>query len=331
MAKLTIAIPNFNGGKKLKNAIESCKLIKIPKDELEILIVDNKSTDNSIEIINELERKIPNLRLIKNKENVGRIQNWNVCIENCDSKYITFLFTNDLISKDNNVHEVLKILDSDNSISVSLSPVIKIENDRKYVKRKYFDKPTKCLSKKISEESLKRGLFPFGFIESNIFRTEDIKDISNYFLDSFTFNADEIFSYSQVMTRDQILFNHIPQIEWMMVKDRTFGRTKLEDEIDEYYNTIEIIEERLGINVDYGLVSTYRLFNLIKYFLLNFSKNTNKKKIFGHILSQMKKKNTFFTLDYLLTKIIFNKLKNKNKEMEDLLFKEIISECIKEN
>ena len=58
MAKLTIAIPNFNGGKKLKNAIESCKLIKIPKDELEILIVDNKSTDNSIEIINELERKI---------------------------------------------------------------------------------------------------------------------------------------------------------------------------------------------------------------------------------------------------------------------------------
>ena len=178
---------------------------------------------------------------------------------------------------------------------------------------------------------MKRGLFPFGFIESNIFRTEDIKDISNYFLDSFTFNADEIFSYSQVMTRDQILFNHIPQIEWMMVKDRTFGRTKLEDEIDEYYNTIEIIEERLGINVDYGLVSTYRLFNLIKYFLLNFSKNTNKKKIFGHILSQMKKKNTFFTLDYLLTKIIFNKLKNKNKEMEDLLFKEIISQSIKEN
>ena len=46
MTRLTIAIPNFNGGKKLKKAIISCKLIKIPQDEFDILVVDNKSTDN---------------------------------------------------------------------------------------------------------------------------------------------------------------------------------------------------------------------------------------------------------------------------------------------
>jgi len=329
MTRLTIAIPNFNGGEKLKKAVTSCKLIKMPQNEFDILIVDNKSTDNSLEIIDELKKEFPNLRVIKNQENVGRIQNWNVCIKNCNSKYMTFLFINDLISKHNNIEQIIEILDSDDSISLSLSPVIKKENTTEYLKRKYFDNPVKCSSKKIAEYSLKRGLFPFGFIESNIYRVEDIKNTENYFLDDFPFNADEIFSYSQVVIREHVLFNHQPQIEWLIVEDRTFGKTKLEDEIQEYYKTIEIIERNMDLNINYGLVSTYRLFNFIKYFSKNFRKQGQRNHIFFYILSQMKKKNSFFTVDSLLFKIIFKKLKETDKEMEDLLFKEIITKCVK--
>ena len=329
MTRLTIAIPNFNGGEKLKKAVTSCKLIKMPQNEFDILVVDNKSTDNSFEIIDELKKEFPNLRVIKNQENVGRIQNWNVCIKNCNSKYMTFLFINDLISKHNNIEQIIEILDSDDSISLSLSPVIKKENTTEYLKRKYFDNPVKCSSKKIAEYSLKRGLFPFGFIESNIYRVEDIKNTENYFLDDFPFNADEIFSYSQVVIREHVLFNHQPQIEWLIVEDRTFGKTKLEDEIQEYYKTIEIIERNMDLNIDYGLVSTYRLFNFIKYFSKNFRRKGQRNHIFFYILSQMKKKNSFFTVDSLLFKIIFKKLKETDKEMEDLLFKEIITKCVK--
>ena len=329
MNRLTIAIPNFNGGEKLKRAVTSCKLIKMPQNEFDILVVDNKSTDNSFEIIDELKKEFPNLRVIKNQENVGRIQNWNICIKNCNSKYMTFLFINDLISKHNNIEQIIEILDSDDSISLSLSPVIKKENTTEYLKRKYFDNPVKCSSKKIAEYSLKRGLFPFGFIESNIYRVEDIKNTENYFLDDFPFNADEIFSYSQVVIREHVLFNHQPQIEWLIVEDRTFGKTKLEDEIQEYYKTLEIIERNVNLNIDYGLVSTYRLFNFIKYFSKNFRRKGQRNHIFFYILSQMKKKNSFFTVDSLLFKIIFKKLKETDKEMEDLLFKEIITKCVK--
>ena len=328
MTRLTIAIPNFNGGEKLKKAITSCKLIKIPQDEFDILVVDNKSTDNSLEIVDELKKEFPNLRLIKNQDNVGRIQNWNACIKNCNSKYITFLFINDLISKHNNIDQILEILDSDDSISLSLSPVIKKENTTEYLKRKYFDNPVKCSSKKIAEYSLKRGLFPFGFIESNIYRVEDIKNAKNYFLDDFPFNADEIFSYSQVVMREYVLFNHQPQIEWLIVEDRTFRKMRLEDEIEEYYKTIEVIERNMHLDIDYGLVSTYRLFNFIKYFSKNFRRQGQRNRIFFYILSQMKKKNSFFAVDSLLFKIIFKKLKETDKEMEDLLFKEIITKCV---
>jgi hypothetical protein len=209
--------------------------------------------------------------------------------------------------------------------------VIKKENETEYLKRKYFDNPVKCSSKKISENSIKRGLFPFGFIESNIYRTDDIKNSGNYFLNNFPFNADEIFSYSQVIMRKHVLFNHQPQIEWVIVKDRTFGQTKLEDEIEEYYRTIEIIETNMKLVVDYGLVSTYRLFNFIKYFSKNFYGYKQRNRIFIHILSQMRNKNSFFSADSILFKIIYEKLKHNDKEMEDLLFKEIIIKCVEEN
>ena len=42
MSKLTIVIPNYNGGENLKRAIESCRTIQIPENDYEILIVDNK-------------------------------------------------------------------------------------------------------------------------------------------------------------------------------------------------------------------------------------------------------------------------------------------------
>ncbi len=44
----------------------------------------------------------------------------------------------------------------------------------------------------------------------------------------------------------------------------------------------------------------------------------------------MKKKNSFFTVDSLLFKIIYKKLKETDREMEDLLFKEIVSKCVEE-
>ena len=94
MLKLTIAIPNYNGGENLKRCIESCQTIQIPENDYEILIVDNKSTDNSIDIVNEMKKKFANIRLVQNEKNIGRIQNWNVSIEKAQSRYLIFLFSN---------------------------------------------------------------------------------------------------------------------------------------------------------------------------------------------------------------------------------------------
>ena len=96
MSKLSIVIPNYNGGENLKRSIGSCKAIQMPESNYEILIVDNKSTDNSIDIVNEMKKKFANIRLVQNEKNIGRIQNWNVSIEKAQSRYLIFLFSNDI-------------------------------------------------------------------------------------------------------------------------------------------------------------------------------------------------------------------------------------------
>lgn len=54
--KISIVIPNYNGGKTLENALLS--LFNQQYHNLEVIVVDGKSTDNSIDIIKKYENQI---------------------------------------------------------------------------------------------------------------------------------------------------------------------------------------------------------------------------------------------------------------------------------
>ena len=331
ITKLTVAIPNYNGGNNLKRAIESCRNIKFAKKNYEILVVDNKSTDNSLQIVDNLKEEFPNLRLIKNETNMGRIKNWNVCIDNSQGGYLLYLFTNDMISENNNINQILEILDSDSSISLCLSSFLKKEKEREYIKKKFFEKIVSCPSDKFVKYCLERGLMPFGPIQSMIYRLDDIHQKRNYFIETMPINADEIFSYVQASMRKNILFNPTPQIIWDQTKERFHGKMKFEDEIDEHSETVEIIKKQLDLDVNFGLISTYRAINLLKFSTSNLDPNQGKKKGLTTLFSKMKEKKTFFDSDSILLKTLIGKLKNSDIDADDLLYKIIISKCFSKN
>ena len=331
MTKLTVAIPNYNGGNNLKRAIESCRNIKSSKKNYEILVVDNKSTDNSLQIVDDLKKEFPNLRLIKNQTNVGRIKNWNVCIDNSQGDFLVYLFTNDMISENNNINQILEILDSDSSISLCLSSFLKKEKEREYIKKKFFEKIVSCPSDKFVKYCLERGLMPFGPIQGMIYRLDDIHQKRNYFIETMPINADEIFSYVQASMRKNILFNPTPQIIWDQTKERFHGKMKFEDEVDEHSETVEIIKKQLDLDVNFGLISTYRAINLLKFSTSNLDPNQGKKKGLTTLFSKMKEKKTFFNSDSILLKALIGKLKNSDIDADDLLYKIIISKCFSKN
>ena len=63
---LTIVIPTYNEERDIRECLKSIAEQKIDKRKVEIIIVDNYSTDKTLEIAKEFEKKI-NLRIMKNK------------------------------------------------------------------------------------------------------------------------------------------------------------------------------------------------------------------------------------------------------------------------
>jgi cellulose synthase/poly-beta-1,6-N-acetylglucosamine synthase-like glycosyltransferase len=68
---VSIVMPCYNEGAFIGKAIESVLSLNYPKDMLEVIIVDDRSKDNSVEIIKRYTQKYSNVRLIVNKRNSG--------------------------------------------------------------------------------------------------------------------------------------------------------------------------------------------------------------------------------------------------------------------
>ena len=98
---VSIIILNFNAGKLLLNCIES--LTKLAYQNIELIIVDNVSTDNSQ---NQCKEKFPQVKLIQNEKNSGYCGGNNVGIKNANGEFIIIL-NPDTIVESNLIDELL--------------------------------------------------------------------------------------------------------------------------------------------------------------------------------------------------------------------------------
>ena len=87
-SKIVIVIPAFNAEKYLKRSIESCLNQTV---STEIWVVDNCSDDKTVHIVKSLQRDNNNLKLYQNDINLGRIGNWNKCLDSFEESEFDFL------------------------------------------------------------------------------------------------------------------------------------------------------------------------------------------------------------------------------------------------
>jgi glycosyltransferase involved in cell wall biosynthesis len=98
MAKVSVIVPVYNTGKYVEKCLDSL-INQTVKNELEIIIVNDGSTDNSEEIIKKYMKKQDNQGKIKYyaKENEGIAKTRNLGIEKATSEYIMFVDSDDYI------------------------------------------------------------------------------------------------------------------------------------------------------------------------------------------------------------------------------------------
>ncbi len=95
---VTIVTPSYNCSDFISKTIDS--VINQSYSNWEMIIVDDKSTDNTVEIINNYVKKDNRIKLIESADNYGPAYTRNIGIKYSKGAYIAFLDSDDLWEKD---------------------------------------------------------------------------------------------------------------------------------------------------------------------------------------------------------------------------------------
>lgn len=123
--KVSIIIPVFNVEKYLSKALDSIISQSLGFENIEVILIDDKSSDNSPKIMKEYEKKYDNIKCIFCKKGSGFAgKPRNIGLKNATSDYIMFLDSDDYLDK-NSCKKLYETITEENADIVSGSYAVK--------------------------------------------------------------------------------------------------------------------------------------------------------------------------------------------------------------
>lgn len=92
---LSVCMPNYNDARYITEALESLIVQTVPPTE--IIVVDDASTDDSIEVIEAFSARHRIVRLIRNSSNIGAYNSANRAFAEAEGDYIYLMSANDKV------------------------------------------------------------------------------------------------------------------------------------------------------------------------------------------------------------------------------------------
>lgn len=108
--KVSVCVPVYNNGDTITETLD-CVLNQSFRD-LELIVVDDNSSDNSYDVLKEYEatKQDARLKIYHNNKNLGMAGNWNYCLSLCEGEFLRLLCGDDLIDL-NLIEREVKILE----------------------------------------------------------------------------------------------------------------------------------------------------------------------------------------------------------------------------
>ncbi len=91
---VSIAMATYNGAKYIEEQLQS--IIHQTYNNLEIVIVDDCSKDNTVEIVEQYQQEYPFIRLYVNEQNSGVTKTFEVAIQECSGEFIAISDQDDI-------------------------------------------------------------------------------------------------------------------------------------------------------------------------------------------------------------------------------------------
>ncbi len=262
--KISVCIPNFNYGNYIGDTING--VLKQEYDNFEVLISDNKSTDNSWEVIQEYVNKDSRVKAHQNITNLGFAGNLDAVSQNATGEYMILLSSDDVMNAGAlEVFKKLKDIEGDN-FTMAGTTCQKIDADGNYLgyisppRKLWFEsdidtKLTEQIGHKVykikSGDLLKRSMKTFMgplYFAATIYSKEIYEKVGGY-SGSRLYNPDKWFHWKVLAETEYCYFIDFPFFGYRWHQNNQQAQQNksgaLKYYIDEYRSTFERSTEML--------------------------------------------------------------------------------------
>ena len=292
--KISIIIPVHNAQEYLPKCLDS--IINQTLKEIEIVCVNDSSTDNTGAILDNYQQKDSRIKIINTDCRCsGGTRNRG--LEAANGEYIGFVDADDWVDKD--YFEKLYNTAKENSCDIAAtSSVVLIENGEeksiKYVGATPADNPVNTLEKK------KKCIIATGICWNKIYRKDFLEKNNIHFIEIPTAAEDNYFSALAAIFANQIIFINNSTYYYNFVSTSQTKSLKIEKDFsitDIYKQILDVIDNK-NLDSQWKDVILQRAAADIKLYYSEMDKATQKKfskhlkKTFPEVLKSVIPKNS---------------------------------------
>lgn len=189
-------------------------------DRVEVIIVDDGSTDNTLEIAKKYEKKFPNIVRVIHQENGGHGEAVNTGIKNAKGLYFKVLDSDDQLGR-RALQKVLDLLEEmvekDEGLDMLISNFVYDKQGAKHKKVMRY-KSAMPVNRIFGWDDLKLGFSQFILMHSVIYRTKVLRK-SGMRLPKHTFYVDNIYVFQPFPYVEKIYYLDVVLYKYFIGRD----------------------------------------------------------------------------------------------------------------
>lgn len=198
---LSIIIPVYNVEKYVEKCIRSCENQDIPKEEYEVIVVNDGSPDGSLAIVERVAKEYPNIKVIS-QENGGLSAARNTGMHNAIGEYYMFVDSDDWIAENCLGKLTAKLRDENpDALAICAANVINGEPKR----RQSYPDETPIAGRDL----LKKGVSPcapFSIWRASFFKENNLKFYEGIFHEDSELTPRAYYLAQKVSFIDDIIY-----------------------------------------------------------------------------------------------------------------------------
>ena len=255
---LSVSIASYNVEKFIRKALDSCCVPEI-MDRLEVLVVNDGSTDSTLEIAREYEEKYPQTFRVIDKKNGGYGSTVNASIKAATGKYFRLLDGDDWFDRDGLVSFIEELTVAEEDMIVAQFKRVFEEDGHEELR----DEAVDIKEKVVHFDSL--GAHEWFTMHAISYRTKILQD-NNIRLTEHCFYTDQEYDLLPLPWVDTVRI--FPQVVYCYRIGR--GEQSVSPEgLEKHYNDQTVVLKRLyTVYPDVGKQKTARDMYIFNYFIL---------------------------------------------------------------